>query len=353
MRGCQRRGSLFAWYAGLRLAAAHINQDSTVLPDATIEIVREPIFDFTNAQDPALYDRAQQICRQPGYMGVAPDMGSRSVVAFMTMCGQSYFPYFSQQGINVIGIAGFPQYRGPGLYYPQLQQTFEFLKSTRCRILIAVCSDTDLPDVMMAANQTGIKTPDYGGAFDPSVMQSLIFFVSGFADDFSANPFWPAFKARFEAAVTQTILYDSAWYSNLNPNETDPTQLDYQLNMFYDDIGIWKVPANYIRNAYNALWALSRAWDTVINTRGTTAEAVVNGSLINQGAMKLSYIVDQTGSPDANIGDFVINDRGNMAPYPKSAMQMDSNGRPALVGRIFQDENEQRLRLELLPSFRW
>nr|KAJ3399080.1 hypothetical protein HK105_005004 [Polyrhizophydium stewartii] len=204
------------------MAAAEVNTNASLLPDATVAVtsVSLPLFD---ADPAAFYDLAVDLCDNGGYhayfssvldnMAFAtslvcpnPDLATHLLTAgpaagsfplfqrqiesmtqdLQIMIAQfKYFGWtrtailfntndvwiktarnarqmFSQNGISVLASIQMAEY-DPSIstmYYPQIQNVFEFLKSTRLRIFFALVDQ--VADVMMAANRTGIAGRDYG-----------------------------------------------------------------------------------------------------------------------------------------------------------------------------------------------
>eukprot|EP00842_Homolaphlyctis_polyrhiza_P000860 jgi/Hompol1/1775/HPOL_005715-RA len=82
---------------------------------------------------------------------------------FSTMAA-SVKSYFPTHGIDISSSTVVPLY-DPTIslyYFPQLQNTFEFLKVTKLRIFMLVTDAYLIQDLMMAANRTGLMGYDYG-----------------------------------------------------------------------------------------------------------------------------------------------------------------------------------------------
>eukprot|EP00842_Homolaphlyctis_polyrhiza_P001785 jgi/Hompol1/2607/HPOL_006078-RA len=160
----------------------------------------------------------------------------------MPALARVYLDVFPSDGIEVSAFAKMSTYVPPGLYFNQIAGTFRFLKSTRLRIFVAVGTDQDLPDIMLAANATDLLGCDN----DPSMPDypQYFFFDNGFADITSA---------------TFSIV-----------------------------------------NGYDGVWTAVRAWDAVINNASTTSAARINDNLGRW--ITFNDILNASRYPDISFG---------------------------------------------------
>ncbi|KAL2918174.1 hypothetical protein HK105_202101 [Polyrhizophydium stewartii] len=211
-------------FFGMRMAALEINNLSTLLPGATLNVQRVTLPPMS--QLAAIYDKAVDICDSRNFSFLAGNLRSSTTYATTIVCpnipfvstlssapvlsdktrfplffrythsfAQSarasishfkyfgwskvglvvsntgilpdlramYFSMFSESGINILANVLIPAYNPAisRLYYPQIRQPFEFLKASRLRIFVACIDAAQMIDIMLAANQTGLVGRDY------------------------------------------------------------------------------------------------------------------------------------------------------------------------------------------------
>nr|KAJ3419643.1 hypothetical protein HK105_006709 [Polyrhizophydium stewartii] len=247
-------------FFGMRMAALEINNLSTLLPGATLNVQRVTLPPMS--QLAAIYDKAVDICDSRNFSFLAGNLRSSTTYATTIVCpnipfvstlssapvlsdktrasishfkyfGWSkvglvvsntgilpdlramYFSMFSESGINILANVLIPAYNPAisRLYYPQIRQPFEFLKASRLRIFVACIDAAQMIDIMLAANQTGLVGRDYG------------------------------------------------MYTDINMSQTDASQQDYPGSLFLDDPGTDNQPSLFVTSAYDAVWATAYAFD--------------------------------------------------------------------------------------------
>ncbi|KAL2915160.1 hypothetical protein HK105_205266 [Polyrhizophydium stewartii] len=208
-------------FFGMHMAASEINANPSVLPDATLQIRRVVIYDYS-APLAEVYDLAVEycddsivnamfgaldndrmvglVCPQLSHFAAYDDsdvidnkkiyplyyrtVETRSQDVLMCAAVYKHFGWtrigfvstsawmdkvpiyiaiFMQHGISVLESASIDHYN-PSIskyYYPQLRRSFERLKMSKLRIFLALVDTSTIIDVMMAANATGMIGRDY------------------------------------------------------------------------------------------------------------------------------------------------------------------------------------------------
>ncbi|KAL2912648.1 hypothetical protein HK105_207864 [Polyrhizophydium stewartii] len=385
---------------GARMAAAEVNTNASLLPDATVAVtsVSLPLFD---ADPAAFYDLAVDLCDNGGYHAyfssvldnmafatslVCPNMPvyagcinsplfddrhlfplfqrqiesmtqdlqimiaqfkyfgwTRTAILFNTndvwiKTARNARQMFSQNGISVLASIQMAEY-DPSIstmYYPQIQNVFEFLKSTRLRIFFALVDQ--VADVMMAANRTGIAGRDYvwmtdapdfhtpdlaerwDTPWDPMLIRGIgipFFYTGPLFDD----PYFVDWKPRFVNFTTYEITNEPYLYATLNLNQTDATLPDYPANYGYDDPVTRLIPSLFLRQGYDSAMRLALAVDKLVADAGSTAQAYTNGSISSAMTLaRLSVLFEGTRSL---TGISLLSSDGNPIPDVFTWQQFD------------------------------
>ncbi|KAI8928250.1 periplasmic binding protein-like I [Entophlyctis helioformis] len=415
-----------------RMVADEVNGRTDIMPDATIEVVRERDILAYDERSATVMDNAVRLCETPGVMGFSAELASSVVIKALSVCpmvpafsvsaagdqlsqkarfplfwrytstwgqtirasigffkyfgwtkvgilymnygnfpkvSQIYFDMFPHEGIEVAAKVSIEPYRPPGLYYDQIRPSFEFLKSTKLRIFVVIGIGSDLPEIMMAANLTGLygrdyvwTTPqDYASIGDidnsrwdvpisPAILQGLTC-IKNDPGTFQENAYTTAWTSRYETAINYAIANEAALYETMNVTETDPMSERYPLYMFYDDTGAWTLPSFYIRSGYDAIWSLISVMDRVINRHNATAESMANGPL--REALKLEELLAEASRRDNVLGAVHFTPNGDLSADPLHFLQYNSVYELVAVGRFRVNDETGLSNLELFDNFNW
>ncbi|KAL2916782.1 hypothetical protein HK105_203561 [Polyrhizophydium stewartii] len=345
------------YFMGARMAAAEANANTSILPDATLNVSHVMLKPFLDGQA-AFYDVAVNLCDHGGHHAFFFNTKDVAAVAvglmpsFSTMAydpdlqDKHLFPLFHrpvnsvsqdisiliaqfkffgwtragllisenklwtkvsglilhafpQHGIAVLSRVQMPTYNPQvsKLYYPQIRTTFEFLKSTRLRIFIALLNIGQAPDVMMAANRTGIvgrdyvwllDTPEFHDAsvasrwdtpWDPMLLRGVgfpFFDTTPLFDD----PYFTDWMPRFVHFTTETIANEPQLYPTLDINQTDPTQQSHPASFAYDDPGDNTTPSLFVRYGYESAMRFSLAVHKLVSDMNSSTNAFANRSIL-------------------------------------------------------------------------
>ncbi|KAH9244060.1 hypothetical protein BASA81_018582 [Batrachochytrium salamandrivorans] len=273
---------------GMKMAVSEINVNSSLLQDVTLQINIDDSIDGFSNNIASLYETAIQLCDMNNTIGFLLDMSSGVAISFEKMCPQTpafssisagdalsdkkkaYISMCSNQGIHVNAFAPMSVYTAPGLYYPQIKSTFNYLLSTNLRVFVISGASNDIPDVILAARKAGIYGRDYGEKVNSSILDGVIALGSDpgntIASDYTAS--W---LTRFNLSKNELLSTNMSEYKSIDRTVTDEFQEDFPLNLFYDDPGIWTVPAYSIQDGYDTVYALARVWDNYYNAKASDA----------------------------------------------------------------------------------
>ncbi|KAH6566166.1 hypothetical protein BASA62_006855 [Batrachochytrium salamandrivorans] len=192
--------------------------------------------------------------------------------------------YFPDHGVNIDAWTVFPEY-DPNvslLYYPQIQTEFKFLKYTNLRVFLAHVDGTQIMDVMMAANQTGLCGPEYVWTtsqsdlsvepgsehrWDTPLYPDLLRGVS-----IVNNPVGPSvnstylkeFMPDFLKFANSTAANNTDMYMFMDATEIDPTSQAYPLSYLFSNPGKDTIPANPVCSGYDGAWTLAHVCEKAI-----------------------------------------------------------------------------------------
>nr|KAJ3419438.1 hypothetical protein HK105_006955 [Polyrhizophydium stewartii] len=310
------------YFMGARMAAAEANANTSILPDATLNVSHVMLKPFLDGQA-AFYDVAVNLCDHGGHhafffntkdvaavaVGLVFPLFHRPVNSVsqdisILIAQFKFFGWtragllisenklwtkvsglilhaFPQHGIAVLSRVQMPTYNPQvsKLYYPQIRTTFEFLKSTRLRIFIALLNIGQAPDVMMAANRTGIVGRDYDTPWDPMLLRGVgfpFFDTTPLFDD----PYFTDWMPRFVHFTTETIANEPQLYPTLDINQTDPTQQSHPASFAYDDPGDNTTPSLFVRYGYESAMRFSLAVHKLVSDMNSSTNAFANRSIL-------------------------------------------------------------------------
>ncbi|KAJ1341438.1 hypothetical protein BSLG_003867 [Batrachochytrium salamandrivorans] len=397
---------------GMKMAVSEINVNSSLLQDVTLQINIDDSIDGFSNNIASLYETAIQLCDMNNTIGFLLDMSSGVAISFEKMCPQTpafssisagdalsdkkNFPLFwryvtnwgnalqvninfikyfgwsqigvvymdyssfpgvarayismcSNQGIHVNAFAPMSVYTAPGLYYPQIKSTFNYLLSTNLRVFVISGASNDIPDVILAARKAGIYG-DYGEKVNSSILDGVIALGSDpgntIASDYTAS--W---LTRFNLSKNELLSTNMSEYKSIDRTVTDEFQEDFPLNLFYDDPGIWTVPAYSIQDGYDTVYALARVWDNIINSNRETGSAVMNKSIASQ--ISLPLILHALSDTNLNLRVHNLNDNGDINTSTNTLMQCISNGTCHDVATFGRNNVTHALTLNLSSLFKW
>ncbi|KAH6579193.1 hypothetical protein BASA61_010390 [Batrachochytrium salamandrivorans] len=219
--------------------------------------------------------------------------------------------YFPDHGVNIDAWTVFPEY-DPNvslLYYPQIQTEFKFLKYTNLRVFLAHVDGTQIMDVMMAANQTGLCGPEYVWTtsqsdlsvepgsehrWDTPLYPDLLRGVS-----IVNNPVGPSvnstylkeFMPDFLKFANSTAANNTDMYMFMDATEIDPTSQAYPLSYLFSNPGKDTIPANPVCSGYDGAWTLAHVCEKAIVNSGMTGAELANNSLSS--TISLDLILSQ------------------------------------------------------------
>ncbi|KAJ1342232.1 hypothetical protein BSLG_003155 [Batrachochytrium salamandrivorans] len=368
---------------GMKMAVSEINVNSSLLQDVTLQINIDDSIDGFSNNIASLYETAIQLCDMNNTIGFLLDMSSGVAISFEKMCPQTpafssisagdalsdkkigvvymdyssfpgvaraYISMCSNQGIHVNAFAPMSVYTAPGLYYPQIKSTFNYLLSTNLRVFVISGASNDIPDVILAARKAGIYGRDYGEKVNSSILDGVIALGSDpgntIASDYTAS--W---LTRFNLSKNELLSTNMSEYKSIDRTVTDEFQEDFPLNLFYDDPGIWTVPAYSIQDGYDTVYALARVWDNIINSNRETGSAVMNKSIASQ--ISLPLILHALSDTNLNLRVHNLNDNGDINTSTNTLMQCISNGTCHDVATFGRNNVTHALTLNLSSLFKW
>ncbi|KAH6578851.1 hypothetical protein BASA60_003512 [Batrachochytrium salamandrivorans] len=370
---------------GMKMAVSEINVNSSLLQDVTLQINIDDSIDGFSNNIASLYETAIQLCDMNNTIGFLLDMSSGVAISFEKMCPQigvvymdyssfpgvarAYISMCSNQGIHVNAFAPMSVYTAPGLYYPQIKSTFNYLLSTNLRVFVISGASNDIPDVILAARKAGIYGRDYvwsclqlsmqitsdistrwGEKVNSSILDGVIALGSDpgntIASDYTAS--W---LTRFNLSKNELLSTNMSEYKSIDRTVTDEFQEDFPLNLFYDDPGIWTVPAYSIQDGYDTVYALARVWDNIINSNRETGSAVMNKSIASQ--ISLPLILHALSDTNLNLRVHNLNDNGDINTSTNTLMQCISNGTCHDVATFGRNNVTHALTLNLSSLFKW
>ncbi|KAL2919155.1 hypothetical protein HK105_201429 [Polyrhizophydium stewartii] len=329
------------------MAAREINMNPDVLQDVTITTARFLLPPISSSQA-ALYDAAvtiyplfyrfavriteqiQAAVAQHKYFGwthIGVVYSKSAVWPLSAKLSQQLFP---ANGISVVASVSMTLYdpSASQTYYPQIKSAFEFLRSTKLRIFLALADTWQTMDIMMAAHRVNLVGRDYAiddpsiherwdTPLDASLLQGVgyIRFTTG---PFFTDPYLQAWLPRFQSTVAWAVANEPQLYQDLRLNETDTTQQDHPTNFFFDDPGTNQLPSYMVLAGYDATLGMAQAFEKLISESGTTGQALANGSLTSrltldrmlaplQGAKSLTGMTTFTPQGDPVVNPLTFN----------------------------------------------
>nr|KAJ3420066.1 hypothetical protein HK105_006156 [Polyrhizophydium stewartii] len=261
------------------------------------------------------------IFRYFGWSKIAALYASSGVYPGAVAVAISYFP---SQGINIVSSIKVATYNKAvsDLYYPQIADSFVFLKANGLRIILCLVQSIFTVDMVMAANRTGRIGPDYDTKVDPMLLRGAIF-ISPPTGPFFSDPYFQAWRPRFQSMVSWTLSNDLASYTEISATQTDPTKQNYPSSFFYDDPGTNSSPALATMIGYDSITKLVIAFEQLLEDTGSTAQDLANGLLTSNltlarllapfdGLHSLSGFSRFTANGDPGVSPFVVmQHRGN------------------------------------------
>ncbi|KAL2918444.1 hypothetical protein HK105_201845 [Polyrhizophydium stewartii] len=363
---------------GARMAVWEANNSTSVLRDATLQLRRITVASG-DTQIAAAYDDAVWLCdtikpafvisgmplstkriyplfyrfklsmqqrfvgmaaifRYFGWSKIAALYASSGVYPGAVAVAISYFP---SQGINIVSSIKVATYNKAvsDLYYPQIADSFVFLKANGLRIILCLVQSIFTVDMVMAANRTGRIGPDYVWAMYSTMINDAslqsrwgkskeskvegAIFISPPTGPFFSDPYFQAWRPRFQSMVSWTLSNDLASYTEISATQTDPTKQNYPSSFFYDDPGTNSSPALATMIGYDSITKLVIAFEQLLEDTGSTAQDLANGLLTSNltlarllapfdGLHSLSGFSRFTANGDPGVSPFVVmQHRGN------------------------------------------
>ncbi|KAJ1342460.1 hypothetical protein BSLG_002959 [Batrachochytrium salamandrivorans] len=327
--------------AGMTLAVSQINSNSSILQDVTIELVSYSM-PMGTTSPAATFEFGYLLCQSKNHFLWDPihiaisfsalaggdllsnkEFASSALRLFrwtsIGMVSSQNFEYlgalckqyFPDHGVNIDAWTVFPEY-DPNvslLYYPQIQTEFKFLKYTNLRVFLAHVDGTQIMDVMMAANQTGLCGPEYVWTtsqsdlsvepgsehrWDTPLYPDLLRGVS-----IVNNPVGPSvnstylkeFMPDFLKFANSTAANNTDMYMFMDATEIDPTSQAYPLSYLFSNPGKDTIPANPVCSGYDGAWTLAHVCEKAIVNSGMTGAELANNSLSS--TISLDLILSQ------------------------------------------------------------